>query len=145
MRIVVATVSEIDDVALLLAAQFEEHSIAFDQSVLRAAIRGAASQPARGEFLLARDDRSLGLAYLAYTWTLEHGGLSAWLEELYVIPEARSHGIGSRLLRSAMAHAKTAGCAAIDLEVASDHARAAHLYARAGFRQHQRARWYLTL
>src|SRR5579872_5729184 len=47
----------------------------------------------------------VGLAYLAYTWTLEHGGQSAWLDELYVVPGERSRGVGTALLRAALDHA----------------------------------------
>jgi GNAT superfamily N-acetyltransferase len=146
VSISLAEAADEDSVASLLAAQFAEHAIALDDARMRAGVRGALLDPARGAFLLARDDaRSLGLAYLAFTWTLEHGGKSAWLEELYVVPDARSHGIGERLLRAAMAHAKGAGCAAIDLEVDAGHARAARLYERAGFTPHARARWFVTL
>jgi GNAT superfamily N-acetyltransferase len=146
MSIALATLDDVDDVAQLLSAQFEEHAIALDVGALRAAVRGAIEEPSRGAFLLARDGRCVGLAYIAYIWTLEHGGRSAWLEELYVVPEMRSRGVGTRLLRAAMAHAARAGCAAIvDLEVDADHARAANLYAREGFHPHRRARWFAKL
>src|SRR5579872_1065229 len=87
----------------------------------------------------------VGLAYLAYTWTLEHGGQSAWLDELYVVPGERSRGVGTALLRAALDHAARRGCRAVDLEVEAAHARAARLYAREGFRPHHRARWYRRL
>jgi len=145
MTISPATLDDLDEVARLLAAQFKEHAIALPGRALRAAVRGALEDPSRGEFLVARDVRPVGVAYLAYTWTLEHGGRSAWLEELYVVPVMRSRGVGTRLLREAMARAKAAGAAAVDLEVDDDHARAAHLYAREGFHAHRRARWFARL
>lgn len=145
MTIAPATADDIEDVAQLLAAQFEEHAIALDDRTLRAAIRGAIEEPSRGGFLVAHDGRPVGVAYVAYIWTLEHGGRSAWLEELYVVPVMRSRGVGTRLLREAMAHARAAGAAAIDLEVDAGHARAAHLYAREGFQAHRRARWVAKL
>jgi GNAT superfamily N-acetyltransferase len=149
-RITGALPEDGDDVALLLAAQFDEHSIAFDEPALRMAVRGAIEQPSRGEFLVAHDrasghERPIGLAYLAYIWTLEHGGQCAWLEELYVTPSVRSRGVGTALLREAIARALTKGCRAMDLEIDADHARAANLYVRAGFHPHRRARWYLKL
>ena len=145
MTIEPATLQDAADVAHLLTAQFQEHAIALDSRALQSAIRGAIVDPARGAFLVARDAGPVGVAYLAFTWTLEHGGRSAWLEELYVVPAMRSRGVGSRLLREAMAHAKAAGAAAIDLEVDEGHARAAHLYAREGFQLHRRARWFARL
>ena len=147
MNIAPATLADLDDVASLLAGQFDEHAIVLDEATFRGAICGALEEPSRGAFLLGRDaqGRAMALAYVTYTWTLEHGGRSAWLEELYVLPEERSHGRGAELLAAAMAHAKEQGCRAIDLEVEAEHARAANLYERAGFRPHRRARWYVKL
>jgi len=85
------------------------------------------------------------VAYLNFQWSLEHGGLSAWLEELFVVPEHRGSGLGRQLLQAACAHAGERGCAAVDLEVEEAHPRAARLYQRAGFAPHRRARWVKRL
>ena len=95
----------------------------------------------RGFVLIARRGPSVaGVAYVAFTWTLEHGGKSAWLEELYVVPAARDRGLGTALLAEVIARCRAAGCAALDLEITEDHARAARLYARHGFEALPRAR-----
>jgi len=80
-------------------------------------------------------------ADVAFTWTLEHGGKSAWLDELYVVPEYRGKGIGAALLRAALEAAQRSGCAAVDLEVDEARARAENLYVQAGFRPLGRSRW----
>jgi ribosomal protein S18 acetylase RimI-like enzyme len=49
------------------------------------------------------------------------------------------------MLAAVIDGARAAGCAAIDLEVDRDHARAAHLYARSGFTSLPRARWVRLL
>jgi ribosomal protein S18 acetylase RimI-like enzyme len=145
IRIEPGVASDAPTIASLLAAQFAEHAIDLGGEALRAAIAGVLEVPSRGTFLLARAEAPIGLAYLGYTWTLEHGGKTAWLEELYVVPEARDRGVGTRLLRAAIDRARADGCAAMDLEIEADHARAAHLYAREGFRAHARARWMRPL
>ena len=91
------------------------------------------------------DGRTVGVAYVSFTWTLEHGGRTAWLEELYVVPELRGGGIGGALLDAALDLARARSCRAMDLEVESDHARAANLYVRAGFRAHTRTRYVKKL
>jgi GNAT superfamily N-acetyltransferase len=141
----IATSKDSEAIERLLRGQFDEHGIALDPDALRHAVRGALEQPSRGTFLLARSPAPIGLAYLAYTWTLEHGGPSAWLDELYVLPAERDRGVGTALLHAALEHAAREGCGAIDLEVETTHARAARLYAREGFRPHTRARWYRRL
>src|SRR5262249_42126725 len=100
------------------------------------------AEPRRGCIFVARDgDRLVGVAYVSFIWSLEHGGHAAWLEELYVLPAERSRGIGSALLTAAVDFARADGCAAVALEVEADHVRAANLYARNGFERHSRARW----
>ena len=110
------------------------------------AIAGLVTVPDRGALLLAREsEEAVGVAVLAYIWTLEHGGLVAWLDELYVVPWQRCRGTGRALLDRALAEAGARGCVAIELEVDREHARAESLYERAGFGRLPRSRWSLTL
>ena len=90
-------------------------------------------------------DRDQDTAALSFVWSIEHGGRSAWLDELYVSPGARGHGVGTQLLRDALGTATEAGAVAVDLEVDVDHQRAAKLYEREGFATLPRARWVRTL
>jgi GNAT superfamily N-acetyltransferase len=130
----------------LLGAQLDEHAIEIDADALGRAVDGVFADPGRGRLLIARlDGEPVGVAYLSYLWTLEHGGKSAWLDELYVVPARREHGIGTKLLQAVYGQATQDGCLALDLEVEVSHARAARLYAREGFRPHQRARWVRAL
>ncbi len=89
--------------------------------------------------------RVVGVAVLSIVWTLEHGGKSCWLDELYVRPEVRTAGVGTLLLRKAFEVMAAAGCICMDLEVESSHARAANLYVREGFRVHTRTRYVRVL
>jgi GNAT superfamily N-acetyltransferase len=134
---------DLDAVTALLAAQFREHAIATPDAALRHAVAGVLGDAGgRGRILLAeRDGRPVGVAALSYQWTLEHGGRGAWLEELYVVPEAREGGLGTALLDAALAAARDDGALACDLEIAAGHERVASLYARAGFAALPRARW----
>jgi GNAT superfamily N-acetyltransferase len=127
----------------LLGAQLAEHDIDTPRDAVARAVAGMIADPARGFILVARPN--LGVAYVSHIWALEHGGLSAWLEELYVVPAERERGVGTALLVAAIARARAAGCAALDLEVTRDHARAERLYARTGFMPLGRARWVLPL
>ena len=134
------------DVVRLLGRQFAELEIPAPLERLARAADGVFADPARGAFLLALlDGRVVGLAYLSYQWTLEHGGKIAWLEELFIERDVRSRGFGERLLEAALEHAKGAGCRAVDLEVENGHPRAANLYQRAGFVPLDRSRFYRLL
>ena len=99
-------------------------------------------RPERGRFLVAVDGSDVvGFAALSFLWTLEHGGRAAWLDELYVVPGRRGRGIGRALLATAYDVARDAGAVALDLEIEKEHARAANLYRREGFKRLSRQRW----
>src|SRR5258706_16157643 len=86
---------EARDAARLLALQFREHTISLSNEQVALAIAGLVTVPDRGALLLAREsEEAVGVAVLAYIWTLEHGGLVAWLDELYVVPWQRCRGTG---------------------------------------------------
>jgi GNAT superfamily N-acetyltransferase len=137
---------DLADVIDLLVAQMAEHDIDIPRAGVEAAVRGMLGDPRRGTILVHRDEgRVTGLAFVSFTWSLEHGGLTSWLEELYVLPALRERGIGTQLLAAAMDAARAAGCAAVDLEVDVEHRRAARLYERHGFRALPRSRWVRKL
>jgi GNAT superfamily N-acetyltransferase len=139
------TRARVEDVALvlpLLAVQLDEHGTSLPRDVLDAAVRAIVTRPERGMVLLARSGHeAVGIAVVPYTWTVEHGGRCAWLDELYVVPAMRTRGIGARLLTAAMDLAREDGCLAMDLEVDVDHARVEALYLREGFHSLPRRRF----
>jgi GNAT superfamily N-acetyltransferase len=141
-----ASPSEAESISDLLLAQLKEHRIETPYDEIRFAVDGMLADDNRGFILVALNgERPVGVAYVSFTWTLEHGGRSAWLEELYVSPDVRNRGIGKAMLDAVLRKATEAGCAAVDLEVDAQHVRAEHLYARQGFTPHTRRRWVLTL
>jgi GNAT superfamily N-acetyltransferase len=146
LRIALAEAGDRDALLELLERQFAELEIPLPAETLAAGVDGALADGRNGSFLIGRrGGATLAVAYLNFQWSLEHGGLSAWLEELFVLPEHRCTGVGGQMLDAACAHAVERGCAAVDLEVEEAHPRAARLYERAGFAPHRRARWVKRL
>ena len=74
-----------------------------------------------------------GFAQLRFRPSLHTGALDAYLEELYVVPQRRGHGLGRALLEAAMDHARERGAAHIDLTTSEDDVAARALYESAGF------------
>lgn len=144
MNIALAAASDIPAVVDLLVAQLAEHDIDTPREGIEGAVAGMLADPRRGFILVARlnlDEHPVAVAFVSFTWSLEHGGLTSWLEELYVVPAQRERGLGRALLLEAMARARAAGCAAVDLEVTDEHARAARLYLREGYVRLPRTRY----
>jgi GNAT superfamily N-acetyltransferase len=137
-----ATPADVEEVTELLAAQLAEHDIPIDRADLAFAAEGILRVPERGFVLVATaDERAVGVACVSLSWTVERGGNVAWLDELYVVPRMREHGLGGELLGEAIAAATAEGCRTIELEVETSHARAEHLYRRHGFGDLPRRRW----
>ena len=68
------------------------------------------------------------------------GGASAEIEEIWVQPSARGRGIGSRLLRSAVAECRRRGIQSIELRVTPDDHEVGipDFYLKQGFRDRGR-------
>jgi len=137
----------LDAVIGLFEAQLREHKITTSRDDLRAVAQTIIGDKRRGFMLVARvpDGGVIGVAYASFWLSLEYGGTSGWIEELYVSPQWRGRGIGSRLLAEVVARAQESGWRALDLEVEASHLRAISLYARHQFQPHSRSRFYRIL
>jgi ribosomal protein S18 acetylase RimI-like enzyme len=82
--------------------------------------------------LLAGDgpDAIAELRFRRSVWTLD---IDAYLEELYVAPPLRGHGIGRALLEAAMDTARKRGATRMDLCTSEDDTAAMGLYESSGF------------
>jgi GNAT superfamily N-acetyltransferase len=130
----------------LLHTQLQEHDIVLTEEALQGATQRLIEDHALGRILTALLDGELvGVAVISFLWTLEHGGPTAWLDEVYVEPSRRGAGIGRELVEAAMQVARDSGCIALDLEVDAGHDAAERLYERMGFRRHRRVRWVRML
>jgi GNAT superfamily N-acetyltransferase len=137
-----ATPHDVPALVPLLLAQLRDHGITARAEALATQVSGMIAHPDQGFVLVAQSSAGVvGAAYVSFARPLEHAGEVAWLEELYVAPDERGRGVGQALLAEACARAEARGCVSVDLEIAADHARAANLYARNGFRSLQRTHW----
>jgi len=130
----------------LLHDQLEGHDIHLTREAIAESLRELIARPSTGRVLIARSGGDVvGAAVLSFVWTLEHGGATTWLDELYVHPAHRRGGIGRALVQAVVRLAEAAGCRALDLEVEEGHEEASRLYEAFGFQRHRRARWVLPL
>jgi len=89
---------------------------------------------AAGEItVLLSGDGPDGFALLRFRPALWSGGLEAYLQELYVIPDLRGRGIGRTLLESVLDLARERGAVGIDLNTGETDIAARALYAGMGF------------
>jgi ribosomal protein S18 acetylase RimI-like enzyme len=135
-------IEEVDAAVDLLVRQLGEHRVKTDLSNVRSVIERIVKDDRLGFVLVAleRNQRPVGVALGCAFLGIEHGGISGWIEELYVLPEFRQRGIGSHLIAEFIRVASALGWRAIDLEIDSSHRRAVSLYERHGFTQLDRSR-----
>jgi len=74
-----------------------------------------------------------GLALLRFRPSLWSESLDCYLEELYVVPDRRSRGLGRALMEAAMETARAEGAGYMDLGTAETDTAARALYEKLGF------------
>jgi ribosomal protein S18 acetylase RimI-like enzyme len=91
-------------------------------------------QAARGAIWVADTQGVLtGYLIVVLVMSVEHQGLMGEIDELFVLPEARSQGTGARLVAAAQAALVQRGCVRLQLQLASGNVRARAFYERLGF------------
>jgi GNAT superfamily N-acetyltransferase len=75
----------------------------------------------------------VGYLLAVYVFSLEHLGLTAEIDELFVLPSQRGNGIGARLLRTAESEFVRIGCKHVALQLARDNEPARTFYHREGY------------
>lgn len=83
--------------------------------------------------VLIAGDGPDGVALMRVRSALFSAGNEAYVEELYVVPEARRRGLGEALMNAAIELAREQGCDRIDLGTDEEDEDAHRLYERLGF------------
>jgi GNAT superfamily N-acetyltransferase len=106
----------------------------FDHRLAGPALDALLADPALGRVWLAeRGPSPVGYAGVAFYHSLEFGGRTALLDDLYVREPHRGKGIGTAVLESVERGCREAGARALTLEVDRDNGRARALYLAFGF------------
>ena len=89
-----------------------------------------------GEIILAHEGADLvGVCTLTYQPSIRTLGRYGIIQEMYVRPEFRGENLGTKIIETAAAVAKSAGCSIVELGTPPDDERAEKFYRRVGFSQ----------
>jgi GNAT superfamily N-acetyltransferase len=111
-----------------------EHIPGFEALRVELLLMQLIAEPHLGAAWVAEAEGRLAGYLVAVTvLSLEHGGLLAEIDELFVLPEARSHGVGARLLAAAEAALAARGCVRLQLQLAIGNAAARDFYEHRGY------------
>jgi len=146
LRIRPAGSSDREVVHGLLSAQMVEHRLPAEPERIDRGL-DAAFRPGSPAwlFLAERDGQAVGVFLANQIVSVEKGGETLWIEELYVTPAARRTGVARALLAHALDQARRRGLRAFDLEVVPTQAAALALYRALGFGDVPRQRMSLEL
>jgi len=107
--------------------------ITLDAAVLRSALSRLLRDQTLGVVWFIETDRVAGYLVVTFGYDLEFGGPDSFLTELYLVPEARGHGVGAGALAAMEAQVRALGARAIHLMVRPENEPAVRLYASAGY------------
>ncbi|GAB3322549.1 GNAT family N-acetyltransferase [Haloplanus rallus] len=128
------------DLWVALASDQRRHGSHLRAAANREPIRAAMARAAADDRLdVARDGGDI-VGFVHYA--VERGSLVQDLtrgvvNDLYVVPERRSEGIGTSLLDAAEATLRDRGADTVSVEALADNERAIRLYERRGYRPHR--------
>lgn len=133
-RIVFAVAADAPDILGFIRglAKFEklEHEVKATEELLRESLFGA--RPRAEVVFLEEDARRVGFALFFHNYSTFLGRPGLYLEDLYVIPEARGKGYGKRLLAFLAKLAVERGCGRFEWSVLDWNESAIKLYAALG-------------
>jgi GNAT superfamily N-acetyltransferase len=130
----------------LLIAQLVEHTLPADPAGIAGGVDLAFAPHSPAWLLLAElDGVPVGIVLANQIVSVEKCGYTLWVEELYVVPEARRRRVATAFLDYIAAEGRRRGVRAVELEVAPTQTAAFALYRRRGFRNvhRQRMTWDL--
>jgi len=135
MRIDAATAADIPALSQLLAALFsQEAEFTPDPETQARGLAQIITDPAVGVVLVAKDgELVVGMVNLLYTVSTALGERVALLEDMIVSSEIRGSGVGSQLLKRAIAVARSNGCRRITLLTDRSNESAQRFYKKHGF------------
>lgn len=128
------------DTALdLIRAYYAEGGHDYDPEVAAGGLDLLLAGRAAGHFWFIRSGGAIaGYVCLCEGFSLETGGGDFCLDELYLLPGFRGHGLGHAAVAFAETEARRLGARRVFLEVQAGNDRAARLYERLGYRSHDR-------
>lgn len=130
-----AAMGDVARLGSLVERYWEYESIGgFDRHRIEALLTRLLSEPQRGTCWVAEaDGRLCGYLLAVIVFSLEHGGLMAEIDEVFVSEEMRAAGLGSLLLRRAERDLGERGMARLQLQLGVGNSAARRFYMRHGF------------
>jgi GNAT superfamily N-acetyltransferase len=141
-----ALLSDVPVLVQLMEEFYRESNYSLDRLWATSSFRMLLGDSSRGSvWLLSRDDEAVGYVVLTIRFSMEHGGLDAFIDDLFVRREHRRLGVATAALGELFAECRRRGVLALHVEVGRDNIAANTLYAGFGLRARTDRRQLLTV
>ncbi len=135
----------LDEIYSLMAVFYEEEGYPFNKERSSKALEHLLANPSLGHaWVFQVSGKVAGYMIMTYGYSIEFGGYTVLLDELYVRKGMRRQGIGTAALQFLFAKCDELGIRSIDLEVEKSNTEAHEFYLRNGLRdgwRTQMRRW----
>lgn len=132
-----ATLDDIPNLLKLIEQYWRFENISgFEPVRLATQLERLCSAPQLGcSWIACEGNIPVGYLLAVYVFSLEHGGLTAEIDEFFVLAQYRSHGVGSGMLRAAEATFIRTGCTNVSLQLARGNDAARVFYRHNGYKE----------
>ena len=129
-----ATTLDLPKLADLVEAFYNMEGVPFSRRESLRAMRSLLSRPAAGRIVLIEADlQTIGYYCLTFGYSLESHGDICLIDEIFVAPSFRRHGIGSKTVRAIASEMNASGHKALHLTVNAFNTAAIAFYKKNGF------------
>ncbi len=137
--ITLATPADASKTLALIAAFHAEYGLDMTDEARAAALAPLlAGSPHGAVWLFGPTMAPTGYVIITFGWSMEMGGMDAFVDELYIRPPVRKRGIASEVLSAIAGSLRDVGVKALHLEVDRDDEATQRLYSRAHFKMRDR-------
>ena len=132
-----ATLGDVPALLFLVEEYWRFENVSgFDAEGVATQLTQLLSTPGLGAGWIAEvDETAVGYLLAVYVFSLEHLGLTAEIDEFFVLPAHRGQGIGAGLLVLAEAEFVRMGCTNVALQLARNNDSARAFYRGHGYRE----------
>jgi len=131
--------SDIDQLLDLIHDFYQHFDYPYTESEKRLTLEELFERTTAGRiYLIDKNEKIVGYVFLSFYFSLEFGGSTAFIDELFVLPRDRGQGIGSRVIHLVEQKCLELNLKAIHLESESTNERAIELYLKLGFVDYHR-------
>jgi len=134
-----ATPADIEELVELMTEFYKESDFRLNSELARQALRKLIENPELGQaWLLQYNSEVAGYVVLTLVFSMEYGGLGAFVDDLFVRSRFRRLGLGRCGLNTLLAECYRRGVRAVYIEVDRNNKPAKELYGEFGFRDNGR-------